>query len=238
MRILRNTLAKQGSTVVLPHLTRIQLLVPEDHSCFVEAQHRRDVGEALVQVLFLSNELPERNLHREAWFNGAILHYECECDFERRAMEPSSPADLSQSRQGRRGKHYETVKMHLEVSWSLNGILVSWIWIGYTGTAKLRLIYSHNTLKYHFTVVTIFFKIEGMFILARDRNAAPIEVASAIAASFPSLVASHLGLDIPVVQFAQWARSITAAAVAHAVDVTAASMPQVSAPHAVVFLYA
>lgn len=51
MRILRNVLAKQGTSVVLPQLTRMQLLVPDDHSCFVEAQHRRDMGQALVQVI-------------------------------------------------------------------------------------------------------------------------------------------------------------------------------------------
>ncbi len=85
----------------------------------------------------------------------------------------------------------------------------------------------HFIYQYHRTDVTIFLKIEGMFLLARDRNAAPIAVSSAIAASFPSLVISHLGLDIPVVMCAQWARSIMATAVAHAVDVTAASMPQV-----------
>jgi hypothetical protein len=53
MRILRNMSTKQGSSVVVPKLTRTQLLVPEDHSCFVEAQHRRDMGDALVQVIFL-----------------------------------------------------------------------------------------------------------------------------------------------------------------------------------------
>lgn len=51
MRILRNTLAKQGTGVILPQLSRMQLLVPEDHSCFLEAQHRLDVGDALVQVV-------------------------------------------------------------------------------------------------------------------------------------------------------------------------------------------
>jgi hypothetical protein len=67
-----------------------------------------------------------------------------------------------------------------------------------------------------------------MFALARDRNAAPTSVSAAIAASFPALVISRLGLDIPVVQRASWARSITAAAVMHAVHVSAARMPQVS----------
>ena len=76
--------------------------------------------------------------------------------------------------------------------------------------------------------LTLSLQIEGMFALARDRNAAPISVSSAIAASFPSLVISHLGLNIPVVQRASWARSITTAAVAHAVHVSAARMPQVS----------
>jgi hypothetical protein len=50
MRILRNILEKQGSSVVLPQLTRMHLLVPDNHPCFVEAQHRRDMGQALVQV--------------------------------------------------------------------------------------------------------------------------------------------------------------------------------------------
>lgn len=50
MRILRNILEKQGSSVVLPQLTRMHLLVPDNHPCFVEAQHRRDMGPALVQV--------------------------------------------------------------------------------------------------------------------------------------------------------------------------------------------
>ena len=53
MRILSNMSAKQGSSVVLPKLTGTQLLVPEDHSCFVDAQQRRDMGEALVQVALL-----------------------------------------------------------------------------------------------------------------------------------------------------------------------------------------
>ena len=51
MRILRNTLAKQGTGVILPQLSRMQLLVPEDHLYFVEARHSLDVGDALVQVV-------------------------------------------------------------------------------------------------------------------------------------------------------------------------------------------
>ena len=54
MRILRNLQAKQGISVVVPQLERMHLLVPGDHSCFVEAQHRRDMGHALVQVLLVT----------------------------------------------------------------------------------------------------------------------------------------------------------------------------------------
>jgi hypothetical protein len=71
------------------------------------------------------------------------------------------------------------------------------------------------------------FKVEGMLSMARARNAAPVAVSSAIAASFPSLVASHLGLDIPVVQRAHWARSIVAGAVARIVDDAVARSPEV-----------
>ncbi len=56
MRILRNTLAKQGTGVILPQLSRMQLLVPEDHTCFVEAQHRLDNGDALVQVVHVQKQ--------------------------------------------------------------------------------------------------------------------------------------------------------------------------------------
>jgi len=70
-------------------------------------------------------------------------------------------------------------------------------------------------------------QVEGLFLLASARNAAPISESSAIAASLPSRVISHLGLDIPVVQRAHWARGIISAAVTHAYDVAAARMPQV-----------
>jgi hypothetical protein len=66
-----------------------------------------------------------------------------------------------------------------------------------------------------------------MFSIAKARNAAPVAVSSAIAASFPSLVISHLGLDIPVVQRAYWARTILSAVVAHIVDEAIVQMPQV-----------
>ena len=75
---------------------------------------------------------------------------------------------------------------------------------------------------------TFSFKVEGMFSLARARNAAPIGVSTAIVASLASRVISHLGLDIPVVKRAHWARSIMTAAVVHAMDVAAARTPQVS----------
>ena len=66
-----------------------------------------------------------------------------------------------------------------------------------------------------------------MFSIAKARNAAPVAVSSAIAASIPSLVVSHLGLNIPVVQRAHWARSIVSAAVVHIVDEAVVQMPQV-----------
>ena len=66
-----------------------------------------------------------------------------------------------------------------------------------------------------------------MFSIAKARNAAPVAVSSAIAASFPSLVISHLGLDIPVVQRAYWARTIISAVVARNVDEAVVRMPQV-----------
>jgi hypothetical protein len=66
-----------------------------------------------------------------------------------------------------------------------------------------------------------------MFSLASARNAAPIQVSSDIAASLPSRVISHLGLDIPIVQRATWARQVVSAAVTLVVEVTAAQMPQV-----------
>ena len=62
MRILRNIQAKQGISVVVPQLERMHLLVPEDHSCFTEAQRRRDMGEALVQVLLLLDTWPSCDL--------------------------------------------------------------------------------------------------------------------------------------------------------------------------------
>ena len=67
--------------------------------------------------------------------------------------------------------------------------------------------------------------------MARARNAAPIQGSSAIAALLPSRVISHLGLDIPVVQRAHWARCVTSTAVMRAVEVTAAQMPQVRITH-------
>jgi hypothetical protein len=66
-----------------------------------------------------------------------------------------------------------------------------------------------------------------MFVIASARNEAPLQVSSTIAVSLPSRVLSHLGLDIPIVQHALWARSVTSAAVTLAVEVAATQMPHV-----------
>jgi hypothetical protein len=56
MRILRNILAKQGTSVISPQLTHMHLLVPDNHSCFEEARHRRNMGQALVQVILVTDK--------------------------------------------------------------------------------------------------------------------------------------------------------------------------------------
>jgi hypothetical protein len=90
-----------------------------------------------------------------------------------------------------------------------------------------RTTYLHNNPTALTIVISLRFEVDGMFSMARARNAAPVAVSSAIAASIPSLVVSHLGLNIPVVQRAHWARSIVSAAVAHIVDEAVVQMPQV-----------
>jgi len=75
-----------------------------------------------------------------------------------------------------------------------------------------------------------------MFLLASARNAAPISVSTAIAASLPERVAQHLGLHIPVVQRAHWARGIVTAAAAYAYDAAVARMPQVRGSLSIVII--
>jgi hypothetical protein len=43
--------AKLGTGVITPQLSRMQLLVPQDHACFAEAERKLEVGDALVQVV-------------------------------------------------------------------------------------------------------------------------------------------------------------------------------------------
>jgi hypothetical protein len=75
-----------------------------------------------------------------------------------------------------------------------------------------------------------------MFLLASARNAAPISVSAAVAASLPERVAQHLGLHIPVVQRAHWARGIVTAAAAYAYDAAVARMPQVRGSLSIVII--
>jgi hypothetical protein len=153
-------------------------------------------------------------------------------------MAPLSLAELLQFRENARVRLWVTMRMLQLTRWSESGTSVAWTSTGCVATAKFRfrLSASENLPAATTTLFCIAshshrthpsLQVEGLFLLASARNAAPISESSAIAASLPSRVISHLGLDIPVVQRAHWARGIISAAVTHAYDAAAARMPQV-----------
>jgi hypothetical protein len=120
-----------------------------------------------------------------------------------------------------------------EMEWNFGFMDVDWLrrycktQVDSRHVITFRSSYLHNNPTALTIIISLRFEVDGLFSMARARNAAPVAVSSAIAASIPSLVVSHLGLNIPVVQRAHWARSIVSAAVANIVDETVVQMPQV-----------
>jgi hypothetical protein len=135
MRILRNLQEKQGISVVVPQLQRMHLLVPGDHSCFVEAQHRRDMGAALVQVLSL-HIVDAWRVTRCLW--RAVHRKSRARDLYRRAMVLPSLAELLQQRANLKGRRQARMRMVRRLSVSASGTLAAWTSTGCVATAKLR----------------------------------------------------------------------------------------------------